>query len=95
VERNFRKLVKEYLNKLLEAKRTYWKQRSSIRWAKFGDENSKFFQLIATIAHRRNYISQLCSSDGFMVTDHDLKAGLLWSAFKERLGVTEFSTILF
>lgn len=43
IERYFRKSVKEYLLNLLEAKRKYWKQRSTIRWAKFGDENSVFF----------------------------------------------------
>ena len=50
---------------------------------------------MATIAHRRNYISQLQLADGTIVTDHNLKAGLLWSAFKERLGVTEHTHMAF
>jgi hypothetical protein len=59
IERNFRKLLKSHLITLLEARRTYWKQRSTIRWVKFGDENTKLFQAIATQKFRRNYISQL------------------------------------
>jgi hypothetical protein len=43
IERNFRKLLKSHLITLLEARRTYWKQRSTIRWVKFGDENTKLF----------------------------------------------------
>lgn len=34
-------------------------------------------------------------ADGSCVFDHDLKAGALWTAFKERLGVSEFSGIQF
>lgn len=56
VESNFRKLVKAHLQKLLEAKRIYWKQRSTIRWVKFGDENTKLFQTMATHTFRRNSI---------------------------------------
>lgn len=47
VERNFKKIVKVHLQQMLEAKRIYWKQRSIVRWMKFGDdENIKLFQSI-------------------------------------------------
>lgn len=59
VERNFRRILKTHLLKLLEAKRIYWKQRATIRWVKFGDENSKFFQSIASSSFRRNSIAHL------------------------------------
>lgn len=75
--------VKAHMANLLEGKRKYWKQQATIRWAKFGDENfAFFFQLMATIAHR-SFISLLQLPDGTLITDHNLKAGLLWSAFKE------------
>jgi mannosylglycoprotein endo-beta-mannosidase len=64
VEHNFRNIVKKHLQKLLEAKRIYWKQRSTIRWVKFGDENTKIFHAMATHSLRRNNISTLMNSDG-------------------------------
>lgn len=50
---------------------------------------------MATISFRRNYIARLTLDDGSTVTDHTLKAGALWTAFKERLGTTEFQEISF
>lgn len=87
--------MKEHLSNLLEARRQYWKQRAAVRWVKLGDEISAFFHFMATIAHRRNFISHLQMNDGSLVSDHALKAGLLWSAFKERLGVSECGAFLF
>jgi hypothetical protein len=90
-----KKLVKLHLQKLLDSKRIYWKQRSTVRWVKFGDENSKLFQAMATHSFRKNYISSLQLEDGSSVSDHKLKAGLLWRSFKDRLGVLEFNGFLF
>jgi hypothetical protein len=42
LERAFRTLVKSHLASLLEAKRAYWKQRNTMRWVNFGDENTHF-----------------------------------------------------
>jgi hypothetical protein len=36
LESSFRRLVKQYLAKLLEAKRVYWKQRNTARWVLLG-----------------------------------------------------------
>lgn len=58
-ERNFRKILIDHTNKLLEAKRIYWRIRANIRWANLGDENTKFFHAIATQVFRQNYISFL------------------------------------
>lgn len=52
------------------------------------------FHLVATIAHIRNFISHLSMEDGSMVSDHDLKAGLLWSAFKDEFGISEYNEML-
>jgi hypothetical protein len=91
----FRKLVKVHLQKLLDAKRIYWKQRSTVRWDTFGDENTKLFQAMATHSFRRNSIPSLTSTYGIIVTDHDLKAGLLWASFKDSLGISEFNEMVF
>jgi hypothetical protein len=52
-----------------------------------------FFHSIATIAHKRNFIVSLINQEGDTITDHDQKASLLWTAYKERLGVSEFRGI--
>jgi hypothetical protein len=58
-EKNFRGIVKTYLAKLLESKRTYWRQNAIIRFVRFGDENTKLFQATATHTPRKNQIIQL------------------------------------
>lgn len=90
VAKNFGRIIKGYVIQLLEAKRKYWRQRATIRWIQFGDENTKLFQAIATSSHRRNHISILYTDDNNSVSDHDLKAGFLWNEYKERFGISEF-----
>jgi hypothetical protein len=87
---NFRRLVCRHILFLLEAKRTFWKQRSTARWVCLGDENTKFFHALATRSFRRNFISQIKIDDDTVVSGHDLKAGVLFNAFKDRLGKSEF-----
>lgn len=95
IEKNFRKILKQHLQKLLQAKRMYWRQRATVRRIKFGDENTKFFQAVATMRLRSNKISQLTLKLGTTVTDHSMKANALWLSFKNRLGVTECHQMLF
>jgi hypothetical protein len=95
VERNLRKHIKAHLLNLLEAKRMYWKQRSTIRWVKFGDENTKLFQAIATQKFRRNYINQLQLQDGSVAMEHEHKAAVLWNSFKDQLGQSECQNVIF
>lgn len=89
----FRKLVKRHLAILLESKRLYWKQRNTIRWVTLGDENSSFFHTMATISHKRNLIVSLTTPSGNLISDHEQKAAILWEAYKERLGTSEFNSI--
>lgn len=42
-ESNYRKILKNHLIRLLQYQKQYWQKRCTIRWIKFGDENSKFF----------------------------------------------------
>jgi len=95
LERAFRTLVKSHLASLLEAKRAYWKQRNTVRWVKFGDENTHFFHTMATISHKRNFIVSLVNADGIIFTEHEQKANLLWAAFKNRLGISESPTMAY
>jgi len=93
LEISFRRLVKSHLANLLESKRTYWKQRSTIRWINLGDENTHFFHTMATISHKRNFIVSLTDSDGTPVIDREQKANLIWAAIKQRLGISEFHSM--
>jgi hypothetical protein len=94
-EWNFRKLVQEHLENLLEKQRIYWKQRGQIKWAALGEENTKFFHANASIKNNKNSIMSLKDSDGMVKTKHEDKAEILWQAFRERLGTSEFSQMHF
>jgi hypothetical protein len=94
VEKNFRRIVEIHTRKMLEAKRIYWKSRAKIKWAKLGDENTKFFHTVATQQYRRNIITSLKASDGTDIYNHDNKASIIWSSFKDRLGITEDAPML-
>jgi len=73
----------------------YWKQRGNVKWVQLGDENSKFFHSIATVRHRRNLITSLNSPSGVPVYDHNSKAELIWSDFKDRLSSSSYQNMLF
>ena len=85
-EKNFRKILKDHLIQLLGFQQQYWRKRCTIRWTKFGDENSKFFQSIATERYRRNYIAALPNADGIEVTSHEAKEKIIFDTYKQRLG---------
>lgn len=94
-EWNFRNMVAEKLISLLRQQKAYWKQRGKIRWVKEGDAGTKYFHAHATLTHRRNKITTLCDQNSNLLQNHEQKAELLWTSFKERLGTSEFSQISF
>jgi hypothetical protein len=79
--------------KLLEAKITYWRQRSTIIFTKFGDENTKVFYAMATHTKRKKHIGQLTLQDGSCLVQHREKAEALWQSFKARLNTSDFMQI--
>jgi hypothetical protein len=94
-EANFRRILKKHLARLLEYQNAYWKKRCTIRWTKFGDENTKFFHTIATERYRRNSIPALSAADGSLDTNHAAKEEIIFTSFKERLGTAEQPQMLF
>lgn len=50
---------------------------------------------MATISYIRNAISQLKNEQGVWIQDHEGKAGLLWSSFRNRMGMSSSPTMLF
>jgi hypothetical protein len=79
----------------LQQQKEYWKQRGKIKYATLGDENTRFFHSTATIRHNKNSIMVLKDVNGVAMSKHEDKANILWEAFKERLGKSEFSHIYF
>ena len=94
-EANLRSKVKKQLLSLLHQKNIYWKNRYTVNRVKLGDECTKFFHAMATISFRRSKISQILNDSGAWIQDHDGKAGLLWNSFKNRMGVSQTTTMHF
>lgn len=94
-EWNFKEMLIEKLNQLLDQQKIYWKQRSKIRWIKEGDAGTKLFHATATINHRNNLIPQLQKNNGKIVVTHADKEKVLWESFKERLGLSDYSGMVF
>lgn len=53
------------------------------------------FHAMAIISFRRNSISQLTNDDGAVIHNHEGKADLIWSAFKNRMGVLANPVMVF
>jgi hypothetical protein len=94
-EWNFWDILKHHLTNLLEWRRIYWKQRGTIKWVTNGDAGTNFFHANATIKHKQNFITTLDDNFGNVLSGHEEKAALLWEAYKQRLGTSEFSHIYF
>lgn len=94
-EWNFRNIMVDHLQKLLHQQKTYRKQRGKINWVKLGDECTRFFHANASIRHRKNLITSLTDSNGQEFFYHEAKASLLWNAYKERMGRSEYTHMYF
>lgn len=95
MEWNFKELLNTKLNQLLEQQRIYWKQRGKIKWVKEGDVGTNLFHANATLKHRNNLRAQLQKSNGEIVLNHAEKEKILWEAFKDRLGQSDFTAMAF
>jgi hypothetical protein len=68
-----------------------WKQRSKVRAAVEGDENTRFFHAYANQRHRKNKI-QIIEHDGCELHNHDQKAMVLHSFYLDLLSSPGMST---
>jgi hypothetical protein len=94
-EWNFKEILILHLHDLLSKQRTYWKQRGQIKWVTLGDAGTKFFHANATIKHRHNLISSLKDDNGNTTFSHTDKATVLFNAFKNRLGTSQQTYMVF
>ena len=76
------------MEKLLHLQYLYWKKRCTIRYIKVGEENTKLFHALATERFRRNSITSLQQCDGTVISEHSQMEGMIWNAFKGRMGVS-------
>jgi exonuclease III len=83
---NFRKFLKAHILRLLKYQQMYWKKRCTVRWVKFGDENSKKFQALASERYMRNNIASLSTTDGVTIEDHVGKESIIFETYKGRMG---------
>jgi hypothetical protein len=93
-EWNFKDLLQERLICLLHQQKIYWKQRGSIKWAKWGDVGTSFFHANATLRHWKNLITQITIPNGPTIYNHKDKELAIWEDFKIRLGISEFEGFL-
>jgi hypothetical protein len=75
-ERNTRNIFQSNLESLLQHQKEYWKQ-GGIKWATFGDENTRFFHAHATIKHNKNSIMILKNDLGEEKSKHEDEAAIL------------------
>jgi hypothetical protein len=94
-EWNLREILKSHVLTLIQNQRIYWKQMGKIKWVKLGNENTKFFHTKATINYRHNFILVFENDEHAEVSDHDGKAVILWKAFKERMGKSDNTNMIF
>ena len=65
--------LKGQLTKLLREEEIYWLQRSKATKLLQGDDNTKYFHMIANVRHRKTKITQLEQEEGIIVGDANLK----------------------
>jgi hypothetical protein len=85
LEFNLRKLLVKILQRLIKERVAFWRQRSKIKFAIDGDENTKYFHALASTKYRKNKIHTL-QHDGSDYSSHHHKMNILTAYFKQLLG---------
>ena len=86
---NFRKITKMHHEHLLHMQYLHRRKRCTIRYIKVGEENSKFFQAMATERYRKNSIASLLLSDGSVTSNHEEMAKEFLTSFQSRMGTVK------
>jgi len=72
-EEDLRHHLKGQLTKLLREEEIYWLQRSKATKLLQGDDNTKYFLLVANGRHKKMKIAQLEQEEGIIVGDANLE----------------------
>ena len=73
-EVNFKHYLKERLVLLLREEEIKWYERAKVKMLLEGDDNTRFFHLVANGKHRKQYIYKLENDQGIVVGDAQLKS---------------------
>lgn len=82
-----REIIVRLLSRIVKEKLLLWKQRSKIRAAIDGDENTRYFHACASQRLRHNKI-QVLDHDGMELFGHEQKARLLYDFYNSLLGAS-------
>jgi hypothetical protein len=91
LERTLRRLIIRALQRSIQERVGFWKQRSKIKFAIDGDENSKYFHALATQRLRKNKIATI-KLDGSEFSSHEHKMEILTNFYRQLLGHTFIPT---
>lgn len=72
-EINFKHYLKERLVTLLREEEIKWYERAKVKTLLQGDDNTRFFHLVANGKHRKQHIFRLEQEEGVIVGDTELK----------------------
>ncbi|XP_020992689.1 uncharacterized protein LOC110278775 [Arachis duranensis] len=75
--------IEDKLEKALQNEESYWKDKSRVKWLKYGDQNTAFFHQKFRNRTRRNRIWQLTGNDGEVATSNAGIASVAESYFKD------------
>lgn len=84
-ETEFRKFLKNRLLGLLAIDKARARQKSCITWLRKGDANTKYFQIMANIRKKKNYIHML-QAEGISVTSRQAKHKAIFDHYSNHLG---------
>lgn len=90
-EFSFRISLREHIFRLTKDKEVEWKQRTSIRWLKLGDKNTKYFHAVANTRRNKNTTVHLIHDGGNTMDKHEMEdaayshyvqlVGTKWSSY--------------
>jgi hypothetical protein len=86
-----REVIVRLLSRTTREKLLLWKQRSKIRAAIEGDENTRYFHACASQRMRHNKI-QVLDHDNMEVFGHEQKAQILFDFYNSLLGASRHTT---
>ncbi|KAI9077148.1 hypothetical protein K1719_040970 [Acacia pycnantha] len=75
--------LREEMEEVCFQEELLWLQKSSSDWLCLGDRNTNYYHMKALIRKKRNFISQLKSSDGSWITEEDQLSHLACNYFSD------------
>jgi len=91
-EVNFKHYLKERLVLLLREEEIKWYERGKVKTLLEGDDNTRFFHLVANGKHRKQHIYKLENDQGTVVGDAQLKS-YITQFYKDLFGPPDVSDI--